>query len=179
MIVDTDNCPHPSRLCIMPGLKAGHPLGFHKSEKLRYRNLVEALFAHGKSAYQPPLRLVWRALTEEELSASFRRDMPETGRVQFMITIPKKKHRKAVMRVKLRRLIREAYRLNRHILAPALEQNPQIRTLSLGFIFLDSSLPDYHTIEHKVRSLLAKVSSKLLAAAPGGASASSPDSPQQ
>ncbi len=166
MIEDKDNCTKPSQLCIMPGLKAGHPLGFHKSEKLRYRNLVESLFAHGKSAYQPPIRLVWRVLTEEELAASFRRDIPETGRVQFMITIPKKKHRKAVMRVRLRRLIREAYRLNRHILAPALEKNTHIRTISLGFIFLDSSVPDYHTIEHKVRSLLAKVAGKLLSGAP-------------
>ena len=40
---------------------------------------------------------------------------------QFMITIPKKKIRKAVGRVLLRRCVRESYRLNRHLLMPALE----------------------------------------------------------
>ena len=85
-------------------------LSLHKTEKLCSRTAVNRLFAEGKPAKAYPLRAVYNESNRTYGAAA-----------QFMITIPKKKIRKAVGRVLLRRRVREAYRLNRHLLMPALE----------------------------------------------------------
>lgn len=150
-------------LCVAPDRKAGRPLGFDKSEKLRLRTLVNALFDQGASVYAYPLRLVWRQIEEEELKSCFRCGMPEgIGRVQFLITIPKKRCRHAVDRVRMRRLVREAYRLRRSQLAEALGCNPGIRSLSLAFIFTGTKTEDYKTIDRAVDRLLRKLSKSLI-----------------
>lgn len=111
----------------------------YKIEKLCSRSAVNRLFQTGKSAIQYPLRIV--------LNVS----IDSTEPVKFMITVPKKKIRKAVDRVLLRRRIREAYRLNRELLAPLKENNISIE---IGFLYLDSNIADYATIEQKMRDSL-------------------------
>ena len=72
---------------------------FPKSERLRHRTLVEGLFAEGKSLYDYPLRLTWRVLSEEALAGCFRDILPSgIAPLQMMVTVPKKKRRKAVDR---------------------------------------------------------------------------------
>ena len=93
------------------------------------------------------------------MSGSFRAELPpQLGKLQMLITVPKKKRRHAVDRVLMRRRIREAYRLNRLSLKETVENIPHSGTLSLAFIYLsDTNLP-YSTIEKKMRRLLSKVS---------------------
>ena len=52
-------------------------LTLRKGEKLRHKSLVGRLFSEGKSIYDFPVRLVWRALSKDELDANFRAVMPE------------------------------------------------------------------------------------------------------
>lgn len=135
-----------------------------KGEKLRHRSLVEPLFREGKTLYEFPLRLTWRTLTTEELEQSFRNSVPEQiDSVQMLITVPKKKRRRAVDRVLMRRRIREAYRLNRLSLKQQLDADNDVRTLGMAIIYLhDKNLP-YATIEAKMRILLNRVAQKLKA----------------
>ena len=72
-------------------------LSLHKTEKLCSRTAVNRLFAEGKPAKAYPLRAVYNESNRTYGAAA-----------QFMITIPKKKIRKAVGRVLLRRRVREA-----------------------------------------------------------------------
>lgn len=164
--MDSNACISPltaASLCIEPGLKAGAPFGFHKSEKLRLRSLVNDLFDRGESLYVYPLRLVWRPLSQQDLASTFRRDIPAgIGRVQFLVTIPKKRCRHAVDRVRMRRLVREAYRLHRLCMAAALEARPDVRSLSLAFIFTGNRPADSEAMERAVRKLLAKLSRRLV-----------------
>ena len=115
----------------------------NKSEKLRSRTAVERLFGEGKSLMAFPLRAVYRLRPQGEAP------------VQFLITIPKKRIRKAVMRVTLRRRTREAYRLNRNELMAPLQQ------LGIGvdiaFVYLDSNPAPYSVINEKVVSLLTRI----------------------
>ena len=137
-------------------------LTLRKSAKLRHRTLVQELFHKGKSVYSGPLRVTFRALTEEELKGSFREKVPDLmGPVQFMITVPKKKRRHAVDRVLMRRRIREAFRLQWHALKQKIQGDPDIRTLSLAIVYMDTVNAEMGAITAAVGSALSKVRKKL------------------
>lgn len=122
-----------------------HSLRLYKREKLCSRTDVNNLFAVGRSAIAYPLRVVYAVKTVAE---------GDDTCPQFLITIPKKKIRKAVGRVLLRRRVREAYRLSRHLLPP--EATPGKR-LQMAFVWLSGEKADYALIESRMRELLVKV----------------------
>lgn len=131
---------------------------FAKEERLRHKRLVDALFAHGEGIYDFPLRLVWRRLDAGELKAEFKNSDPEGIDVmQMMVTVPKKRRKRAVDRVLLRRRIREAYRLNRLALKRKMQFCYPGGTLSMGFIYIGNDNADYAVIEKKMRKLLGKL----------------------
>lgn len=141
-----------------------HNNRFSKEERLRHKLLVDALFSEGKNIYDYPLRLCWRPVSPEALISSFRKRTPEQiGKIQMLITVPKKKRRRAVDRVLIRRRIREAYRLNRHKLAETVKEAPSIGTLSIAFIYLASENLSYSEIETKMIHLLHKLQSRIAA----------------
>jgi ribonuclease P protein component len=116
----------------------------NKDEKLCSRTAVNRLFDEGKSLMAFPLRAAYRLRPRGEHP------------VQFLITIPKKRIRKAVDRVLLRRRTREAYRLNRHsLLTPVLEQ--QGCGVDIAFIYLDSTPAPYSVINEKMTNLLDRI----------------------
>ena len=118
----------------------------NKSEKLRSRIAIDHLFDDGVSLMAFPLRAAFRLRPRGE------------NPVQFLISIPKKRIRKAVNRVTLRRRTREAYRLNRNELLLA-----QLEQLDLGvdiaFVYLDSKPAPYSVINEKVTLLLQRIAS--------------------
>ena len=133
-------------------------LTLRKDEKLRHKSLVDPLFREGKSLYEFPLRLVWRMLTPEELRESFRGELPgHIGKLQMLITVPKKKRRHAVDRVLMRRRIREAYRLWRKELLADVAESASTGTLGMAFVYMHNENLPYSTIERKMRSLLKKL----------------------
>ena len=137
-------------------------LSFPKDGRLHHRSLVEGLFRLGKSFYEFPFRIFWRVLTPAELELNFRNNVPAgVGNVQMMISVPKKKRRRAVDRVQMRRRIREAYRLNRRKLMELVENKADIGTLSIGIVYIhDQNLP-YASVEEKVKNILLKIQSRL------------------
>lgn len=118
----------------------------NKDEKLTSRTAIELLFGEGKSLMAFPLRAAYRLRPRGEHP------------VQFLISIPKKRIRKAVGRVALRRRVREAYRLNRRqLLFPALDE--QGWGVDIAFVYLDSNLAPYSVINEKVTLLLQRIAS--------------------
>ena len=116
----------------------------NKDEKLCSRTAVERVFGEGKSVMAFPLRAAYRLRPRGEQP------------VQFLISIPKKRIRKAVQRVMLRRRVREAYRLNRRqLLVPTLEQADW--GVDIAFVYLDTSVAPYDVIEEKITSLLTRI----------------------
>ena len=143
-----------------PSVPVGERLTLRKGEKLRHRSLVDTLFSEGESMYEYPFRLTWRLFTRSQLEEAFRAEVPVLlDPLQMLITVPKKKRRRAVDRVLMRRRIREAYRLNRLPLRHKLEGGNMF--LSLAFVYIaDRNLP-YSNVERKMKSLLKKVAEKL------------------
>lgn len=133
-------------------------LTLRKSAKLRHRTLVQDLFQKGKSVYAGPLRITFRTLTQEELEGSFRGSIPDLlGPVQMMITVPKKKRRHAVDRVLMRRRIREAFRLQWRTLRSMIEKDPEIRTLSMAIVYMQTENCDMQKVSSAMGSALSKI----------------------
>ena len=135
---------------------------FPKEERLHHRSLVEGLFRLGKTFYEYPFKVAWRPLSGNDLEKNFRKNVPEgIGKLQVLITVPKKKRRRAVDRVLMRRRIRESYRLNRLDLREILEKRPGHGTMSVALIYLqDKNLP-YNVVEEKIKAVLRKLESKI------------------
>lgn len=137
-------------------------LTLRKDEKLRHKSIVESLFRNGKTLYEFPLRATWMIHDEKSLEDNFRNHVPERiGNLQMLISVPKKKRKKAIDRVLLRRRIREAYRLTRMPLKNLIKESEDIRLLSVAFVYLDTKNADYAVIEKKMKSLLRKISSAI------------------
>ena len=140
-----------------------------KSARLHHRSLQERLFSEGSRLHEYPLRLVWNSLTQEELKANFRDRIPDLiGPVQVLVSVPKKKRRKAVDRVLMRRRIREAFRINRGPLAETVAQHEEVRTLSVGIIYMKEANATYKEIEGKLRILITKLTERVKKKYSGG-----------
>lgn len=118
---------------------------FSKAERLCSKKLIERLFGgEGKSFPAFPLRVVYMPLTEEEMAAD----------VSILVSVPKKRFKRAVKRNRVKRQVREAYRRNKHILTEALAAQEGAQRMALAFIWLDGKLHPSVEVEQKVKKLL-------------------------
>jgi len=77
-------------------------LTFNKTEKLKSQKLIEKLFLEGKSVVSYPLRLVFIETTFDD-----------NVKVKAGVSVSKRHFKNAVDRNRIKRLMREAYRLNK------------------------------------------------------------------
>ncbi len=83
---------------------------YPKTEKLKSLSTIDLLFSEGKSVAKYPLRLVYVPVTDA------------TVPIQTGVSVSKKYFKKAVDRNYFKRVLRETYRLNRHLLTEKLEK---------------------------------------------------------
>ena len=85
----------------------------------------------------------------------------ENAGIQVVMSVPKKKLKHAVDRNRVKRLLRETYRLNKQTL---LEQSEaQGVSVRLAFIWIPSEILDYKRVEKKMKEALVKVGKCILA----------------
>ncbi len=121
-------------------------LTFSKKERLKSKKTIERLFAEGKSVHQFPLRIKYEF---QQVEAGTKPS------VQLAVSVPKKKVNLAVDRNRLKRQLREAYRLNK---SPLLQKvNNSKQSLALFLIYNGPASADYHTLEEKLKVLLNQV----------------------
>ena len=129
------------------------PKTFGKKEKLVSKKTIDALFSGGNSrsmsAY--PLRVVF-----------MRKERCETEEpAQVMVSVSKRHFKRAVKRNRVKRQIREAYRLNKHLLHEALEQKKDT-AVAMAFIWQSDELAETALITEKMQSLLGRMAEKIL-----------------
>jgi ribonuclease P protein component len=78
------------------------PFNYSKKDKLKSKKVIEQLFSEGKAVTAYPLRLIYINTEHEDGS------ILKTG-----VSVSKRLHKTAVSRNKIKRLLREAYRLNK------------------------------------------------------------------
>lgn len=116
-----------------------------KNERLKSRKQIEQLFSEGKNFSFIPYR-VYYILSPLTIHHS-----PLT----FGIGVSGKNFKKAVDRNRIKRLTREAYRVQKISLEEKLkEKNLQ---LNLFFIYTGKELPDFNTVKKKLKLILDKL----------------------
>ena len=109
---------------------------------------INRLFTEGNAFIAYPLRVVY--LFPER---------KQTELAKVVISVPKKRFKKAVDRNRLKRLIREAYRLNKHEFVSKLnEKNLHIQ---IAFNYVSDDLMDFESIEKKMKTALHKLDEKI------------------
>ena len=119
-------------------------LRLYKYEKLCSKKTIEDLFASKNNSVKSyPIRLIY---TIEPFKGT---------PAQFYISVPKRKIRHAVDRVLMRRRIREAYRLNRHLVLPQIKEAN--KSVFIAFVFIGDTITDYNVIEERMKQALSKL----------------------
>lgn len=77
-----------------------------------------------------------------------------------MVSVPKKCFKRAVKRNRVKRQIREAYRLNKAIVTEQMKKH-ESKYLTMAFIWLDAELHDTDEIKTKMINLLGRISERL------------------
>lgn len=129
---------------------------FRKAERLCRQKLIDRLFSSGsRSLTAFPLRLVYRTVEAAESEEP----------VSLLISVPKKKLRRAVKRNRSKRQVREAYRRHRDILRQAVSQLDN-QHLIMAFVWLADDLCPSTMVEKSVNGLLARAAERLIQATP-------------
>lgn len=122
-----------------------------KKERLNSKAVIERLFAGGSKSFPSyPLRVVYMPQESDE------KDAPAAS---ILISVPKKRFKRAVKRNLVKRQVREAYRKNKHLLLDALASKN--KRLVLAFIWLDNNIHSSAEVEEKVKKLLLHIAEKL------------------
>lgn len=114
---------------------------FSKKEKLKSRKLIEQLFQEGKSITNFPLKLFYLNTAEDQ-----------EAKIKVAVSVPKRNFKKAVDRNRIKRLMRENYRLNKGSLFNNIEGN-----FAFLILYLGKEMPDNKKIESSLEGIFRKL----------------------
>lgn len=121
-----------------------------KKERLKSRKQIEQLFREGRSISVQPFR-VYYIVNDKSVSKT----RSNASHLQSGFGVSGKNFKRAVDRNRIKRLIREAYRLQKLHLQEKLAERNLI--LNVFFIFTGKEMPDYKLVENKVGVILKKL----------------------
>jgi len=117
---------------------------YPKTEKLKSRKTIDILFSNGKSVSKYPLRLVYAEIQEQD-------ETLKTG-----VSVSKKYFKKAVDRNYFKRVLRETYRLNKHLLIV-----PNGKTVAIMLLYQSKDRLSYDEINTKTIQLFEKFNQQI------------------
>ncbi len=119
---------------------------FKKEERLCSKKVIDQLFLNGKSFLVFPVKVVYHEI-----------HLPVDFPVQAGFSVSKKVFKRAVHRNRMKRLMREAYRLNKNELYIKIGT----RQVAVFFIFVGKELMDYPVIEKSIKKSIQRISASL------------------
>jgi ribonuclease P protein component len=115
-----------------------------KNERLHAEKSIKELFHEGSSFFLFPFKVQFFVKKEVPL-----------GTQKVLFSVSKRKFKKAVDRNFVKRRIKEAYRLNKHLITfPNIE-------LNIGFIYVAGNLMEFSEIQPKIVLCLKKLQAEL------------------
>ncbi len=112
---------------------------FPKSEKLKSRKTIELLFSEGKSFSKFPVKVFFIPVENAD-------------NTQAGFAVPKRNFKSAVDRNRIKRQMREAYRLQKHLL-----KNDNGLKFAIFFLYIGKEKLSYLKIETAMESLIKKI----------------------
>ena len=109
---------------------------YNKDEKLKSQKAIEQLFAEGKSVLAYPLRMVY---------------LNNQSQLKVGVSVSKRNFKLAVHRNRVKRLLREGYRLNKNLLI-----DNKLDHYTLMILYISKEMPDFKIIDKKMKALLTK-----------------------
>ncbi len=115
---------------------------FKKEDKLKSRKAIDAVFKDGKSFSNYPLKVIWLAQNARET-------------LQAAVGVSSRNFKKATDRNRVKRLMREAYRLQKGELHEHLQGTN--KSLSVFFLYVGKELPFYPQVYEKMGAALQRL----------------------
>ena len=115
-----------------------------KEERLKSRKIIEQLFKEGKLFTAFPFRIIWKYQTEQNGNS-----------LQAGFTVSTKYFKKAVDRNRIRRLMKEGYRLQKYALQTTLE-NANLQ-LAIFIIYVGKEIPEYGLVVEKMAFVINRL----------------------
>lgn len=121
----------------------------NKKERIKGNKRIDSLFLSGEAFISYPLRVVF--LRKENIDSQ--------PPISMMVSVSKKRFKRAVKRNRMKRIIREAFRLNKAQFYSICKQNEI--NLDIAFLYLKNELSDYKEIEKALLKTIVILENKI------------------
>lgn len=118
---------------------------FPKSERIKSKIVIDKVFKEGDLIKKYPFRLKYTT--------------SENKKTQILFSVPKRNIKSAVKRNRIRRQIKEIYRLNRTDLLQKIESKEM--NLALFLIYTGKENEDFHFLQSKLKVVLKELEDKI------------------
>lgn len=115
---------------------------FGRDEKLKSRKAIHTLFSGGNRISHFPFRGLWHTISDDP-------------NIRVAVSVSSRNFKKAVHRNRIKRIMREAYRLNKGLL---IVNEKEKRGLHVMIIYTGIEMPEFSDVEKQIKGLLKKIS---------------------
>lgn len=123
---------------------------FPKSEKLKDEHAIKDLFENGKKIKFYPILFLYGTIKR----APIEKKAPPT--IQCAFTVSKRRFKKATDRNRIKRVMREAYRLQKHKIAEVITSAETDDQVGLIMLYIGKEIPIFSSVNKAINRFILK-----------------------
>lgn len=123
-------------------LKTNQRYFYKKEDKLKSRKAIDEVFGKGQNFSHFPLKVIWLPSNKQSI-------------LQAAVGVSSRNFKKAVDRNRIKRLLRESYRLQKNSLYDYLKEHN--KSMSVFFLYVGKELPAYDLVFEKMGSAIKRL----------------------